>query len=106
LRYGKIFPQIKICYPNPMTTNPDQWLAGQLIREARSLAGLSARTAAERAGMSESWWRKMEQGYYRSNGKILPVQPTVEALKKAANVVGLPPRQLLAAAGHISDTPV
>lgn len=72
-----------------------------MIQEARESRGITKRAAAKNIGMSESWWRKAELGWHKINGEVRPIRIAPEPLARAAHLVGLPPRKVLAAAGYI-----
>lgn len=82
---------------------PDQWETGKLIETTREKIGMSRRSAARLAGISESWWRKLETGYVIREGKITTVNPTPEALAKVADVIRIPTSKLLSSAGFNPD---
>lgn len=87
-------------------TTPDipQWLPGRLLQRARENQGLNKRQAAEAAGLSISWWRRLESGFTFRNGEKIPVKASDTALVKAAAGVGISPEEILTAAG-IRSTP-
>ncbi|WP_083314888.1 helix-turn-helix transcriptional regulator [Corynebacterium sp. HMSC065A05] len=88
-----------------MTSTPPQWDTGRILQRAREDAGLSRAQAAENAGMSESWWLKLEKGYTTRSGKIALAHPRAETLARAAEAVGLDPNALLVPAG-LRESPV
>jgi transcriptional regulator with XRE-family HTH domain len=70
------------------------------IRRARNSKGLSRRSAAELAGMSESAWRNVETGVQHVAGVgPRPYRTTVGTVAQMAAVVGLDAREIAAAAG-------
>lgn len=82
----------------------DQWEAGKLLAAARDKKGMSKRNAARTLGMSDSWLRKAELGYYIHNGERKTFTPSPEALAKYAHLVGLNPATILKMAGHTDTT--
>lgn len=76
---------------------PPAW--GQLIEDARKALRpkVSARKAAERAGISEGRWRQITKGYQATAGGRIPVPGPVETLARMARVVGVSPEQMAAA---------
>lgn len=88
-----------------MTSTPPQWETGRLLQQAREDAGLSRAQAAENAGMSQSWWQKLEKGYTTKGGKTVMAHPRAETLSRAAEAVGLDPETLLIPAG-LRESPV
>lgn len=73
----------------------EQWDAGRLLQDAREAAGLSRAEAAEKAGLSQSWWRKTEVGVTRTHGKETDYRPTAATLSRAAQAVGITPARIL-----------
>ncbi len=72
---------------------PPPW--GKLISDALKRSGLSARKAAQRAGMSDGRWRQITSGYQNvSRGVFAPVQGPAETVARMAQVVGATPEQL------------
>ncbi|WP_165243155.1 helix-turn-helix domain-containing protein [Corynebacterium lizhenjunii] len=86
-------------------TSISQWRAGQLLQSHREQSGLSKAEAARRAGLSESWWRRLETGINIRKGEEVPVKASPEALYRAARAVGLSPIVVLEAAGMDTSTP-
>lgn len=86
-------------------SSPDQWLPGQLLQQAREHSGLSKIEAARRAGLSETWWRRLEDGFNIRNGKRIPISASPEALAKAARGVGLSVNQIFEAANITNAAP-
>jgi hypothetical protein len=75
---------------------PPPW--GTLIAAALRAAGLSAREAARRAGISEGRWRQITGGYQVvSPGVYAPVRGPAGTLARMAAVAGVSPAQLRAA---------
>lgn len=84
-----------------MTTNPPpQWLPGRILQTAREQAGLSKRQAANNAGMTPTFYRRIEDGGHIADGTYIPVNPSVEKLASAATAVGADPTAVLSAAGY------
>lgn len=78
-----------------MSEHPDQLPEGALIADALKRSRLSARKAAERAGMSEGRWRQIVKGYQTvSAGVTAPVRGPAETVARMAHVVGVTPEQL------------
>jgi transcriptional regulator with XRE-family HTH domain len=77
----------------PHRPAPPPW--GALITEALRRAGLSAREAARRTGISEGRWRQITGGYQVvSAGVYAPVRGPAGTLARMAAVVGVTPDQL------------
>ncbi len=72
---------------------PPPW--GNAITTARKRAGLSAREAARRAGISEGRWRQITGGYQVvSPGVYAQVRGPAATVAKMAAVVGVTPEEL------------
>lgn len=72
---------------------PPPW--GALITSAIKRAGLSARSAARQAGISEGRWRQLTSGYQVvSPGVYAPVHGPAPTLARMAAVAGLSAGQL------------
>lgn len=67
---------------------------GRLISAALKRAKLSARKAADLAGMSEGRWRQIASGYQSVGGTRVPVHARAETLARMAQAVGVAPGQL------------
>ena len=77
----------------PTRPAPPPW--GALITAALRAAGLSAREAARRAGISEGRWRQITSGYQVvSAGIYAPVRGPAATLARMAAVAGVTPAQL------------
>jgi transcriptional regulator with XRE-family HTH domain len=77
----------------PTRPAPPPW--GALITAALRQAGLSAREAARRAGLSEGRWRQITSGYQVvSAGSYAPVRGPAATLARMAAVAGITPAQL------------
>jgi len=77
----------------PTRPAPPPW--GALITAALRQAGLSAREAARRAGLSEGRWRQITSGYQVvSAGIYAPVRGPAATLARMASVAGVTPAQL------------
>ncbi len=81
-----------------MAERPDPPPWGALIISALQAAGLSAREAARRAGLSEGRWRQITGGYQVvSPGVYAHVRGPAATLAKMAAVAGVSPGELRAA---------
>jgi transcriptional regulator with XRE-family HTH domain len=81
-----------------MTERPEPPAWGALIAAALVSAGLSAREAARRAGLSEGRWRQITSGYQVvSPGVYAEVRGPAATLAKMAAVAGVTPEELRAA---------
>jgi transcriptional regulator with XRE-family HTH domain len=81
-----------------MVGRPDPPAWGALISAARNRAGLSAREAARRAGISEGRWRQIAGGYQVvSTGIYARVHGPAATLARMAAVTGVTPAELSAA---------
>ena len=81
-----------------MADRPDPPPWGALIAAALRAAGLSAREAARRAGISEGRWRQITSGYQVvSPGVYAQVRGPAGTLARMAAVAGVTPEQLTAA---------
>ena len=77
----------------PTRPAPPPW--GALITGALRTAGLSAREAARRAGISEGRWRQITSGYQVvSAGVYAPVRGPAATLARMASVAGVTPARL------------
>jgi transcriptional regulator with XRE-family HTH domain len=77
----------------PTRPAPPPW--GALITAALRQAGLSAREAARRAGLSEGRWRQITSGYQVvSAGSYATVRGPAATLARMASVAGVTPAQL------------
>ena len=77
----------------PTRPAPPPW--GALITTALRQAGLSAREAARRAGLSEGRWRQITSGYQVvSAGVYAPVRGPEATVARMAAVAGVTPAQL------------
>jgi transcriptional regulator with XRE-family HTH domain len=81
-----------------MVDRPDPPAWGVLITAALREAGMSAREAARRAGISEGRWRQIAGGYQVvSPGVYAHVRGPAATLARMATVAGVMPEQLTAA---------
>lgn len=81
-----------------MTERPEPPPWGLLIGAALRRAGMSAREAARRAGLSEGRWRQITGGYQVvSPGVYARVRGPAATLAKMAAVAGVTPAELRAA---------
>jgi transcriptional regulator with XRE-family HTH domain len=85
----------KLCEGGGMPARPAPPPWGALITAALREAGLSARAAARRAGISEGRWRQITSGYQVvSAGIYAPVRGPAVTLARMAAVAGISPAQL------------
>jgi transcriptional regulator with XRE-family HTH domain len=78
-----------------MTDRPEAPAWGALITAAVKRAGMSAREAARRAGISEGRWRQITGGYQVvSPGVYAEVRGPASTLAKMAAVAGVTPAEL------------
>ena len=81
-----------------MVDRPDPPPWGELITAALRAAGLSAREAARRAGISEGRWRQIAGGYQVvSPGVYAQVLGPAGTLARMAAAAGVTPEQMTAA---------
>jgi len=81
-----------------MAERPDPPPSGVLIATALRAAGMSAREAARRAGISEGRWRQITGGYQVVRpGVYAQVRGPAATLAKMATVAGVTPDELAAA---------
>lgn len=79
-----------------MSERPEQPAWGLLIGRAQKDAGLSARKAAQIAGISEGRWRQIVSGSVSvSTGVFAPVHGPANTVARMAQAVGVTPRQLI-----------
>lgn len=77
------------------TQTPEPPPEARLIREALRRARLSAREAARRAGISETRWRQIANGYQDvGRGVRVPTTGPAETLARMAQVAGVTADQL------------
>lgn len=79
---------------------PAQWLPGQILATARTAAGYSKREAARRAGVTPSFYIRIEDGGHTEKGHFVAVNPSRDKLVSAAKAVGADPQAVLSAAGY------
>lgn len=78
-----------------VTEVPQQQPEGLLIAEALRRSGMSARSAASAAGISDTRWRHIVSGYQPAGqGNYIPVSAPAETLARMAQAVGVTPDQL------------
>ena len=78
-----------------MSEKPTPTPEGKLIQAAIKRAGISARQAADRAGLSEGRWRQIANGYQVvSKGVYIPVEGPPETVAAMARVAGIAPDEL------------
>lgn len=81
-----------------MKPNEHQRPEGELLASALKIKGISARTAATQAGMSDARWRQIVNGYASAGaGQTIEVVGPDETIARMARVVGVTPEQLRAA---------
>jgi hypothetical protein len=86
-----------LCEGTCMTDRPEPPPWGTLIAAALRSAGISAREASRRAGISEGRWRQISGGYQVvSPGVYARVRGPAGTLAKMAAVAGLTPTELRA----------
>lgn len=66
-----------------------QWNVGKKIQEKREKLGISKREAARRAGISEAWWRQLENGYITTGGEQKMITIPVETVAQMMWAVGI-----------------
>ena len=81
-------------------TQPQQWPPGRILQAAREQAGISKREAARRAGITPSFYRRIEDGGHLTNGEFAPVNPSVDKLVASARAVGADETAVISAAGY------
>jgi hypothetical protein len=87
-----------LCEGACMTGRPEPPPWGLLITAALRRAGLSAREAARRVGLSEGRWRQITSGYQVvSPGVYAQVRGPAATLARMAAVAGVTPAELRAA---------
>jgi len=77
--------------------------AATLVRLVREAAGLSVSTVADRAGISQSRWTQIENGYETRGGTRKPVKPKPGILAHMAAAVGNITPERLASEGQRPD---
>ena len=65
-----------------------QWEVGQILKQARTMNGLSQRAAATQAGISPTRWRQIEDGFETIRGTRVPVRVPRDTLLAVAAAVG------------------
>jgi transcriptional regulator with XRE-family HTH domain len=81
-----------------MNTTPTQTPEGKILQDAQKRKGMSARKAAELAGISDTRWRNIVNGYQAiGQGQSIPIIAPAETLARMARVVGVTGDQLAAA---------
>lgn len=86
--------------------NEHQRPEGALIEQAAKLKKLSARKAADLAGMSDARWRQIVNGYASAGaGQVVQVDGPDETIARMARVVGVTADQLRDA-GRVSAADV
>lgn len=83
--------QLFACHLRRME-KPDQPPEGRLIQEALKKTGMSARKAADAAGISDSRWRHIVNGYQPAGrGEFVRVVGPADTVARMARVVGVMP---------------
>lgn len=78
-----------------MTRKPEPLPEGRLLKTALARAGMSARQAAKKAGITEARWRQIVNGYQTpARGLHVPVRGPASTVAAMARAVGLTPQQL------------
>jgi hypothetical protein len=67
---------------------------GALIAAALKRSRLSARKAADLAGISDARWRQIVSGYQSVSGSYVPVRAPADTLARMAQVVGVTQAEL------------
>lgn len=81
-----------------VTSPPPAPREGDLLEELRRAHGLSARAASASAGISDTWWREVVQGYRKVGEHQYAIQRASAAvLARMAQVVEATPDQLRSA---------
>jgi transcriptional regulator with XRE-family HTH domain len=83
-----------------------QWEVGQRLQQARESRGLSKRSAAHLAGISEARWRHIESGIERRRGVDYPARPSALILARIARAVGEDAQDVLRQAGFDAEVDV
>jgi transcriptional regulator with XRE-family HTH domain len=68
---------------------PKQPPHGRFLQQRREGLGWSIRQAAQKAGMSDSYWGQIERGYQAAKGKIRVIEPSVGSLLQCAGALRL-----------------
>lgn len=75
------------------------WPLGPALQAARLRAGISARAAAKRAGISSGRWYQLETGVQKSKGHEIPIGTTASTVAAVARAVNWDIREALKVAG-------
>lgn len=75
---------------------------GEIIKKYRQENSLSLREFSKRCNLSHAYIDKLEKGIDSRSGKV--VEPTLDALEKVSNALGLNLNELLIAIGKIENT--
>lgn len=73
---------------------------GALLERARRARGLSKRRAAERAGISDAWWRQVVTGIQKHGPEQMRMTPSAAVLVRMARAVGADVHRVFTAAGY------
>ena len=77
-----------------MPDKPAQPPEGVLLQRALIRARLSARAAADKAGISEGRWRQIVNGYQSARGSHIPVTAPAATLAHMARALNVTPQEL------------
>lgn len=80
-----------------MADKPAQPAEGTLLQRALIRARLSARAAADKAGISEGRWRQIVNGYQSARGNHIPVRAPAATLAHMARALDVTPDELVEA---------
>ena len=72
---------------------------GEALFDARKKLQLSKREAAQRARISDSFWRQLEAGGKWVSGKLILPNPRPESLSKVLRAVSIDPLNLISIPG-------
>jgi transcriptional regulator with XRE-family HTH domain len=78
---------------------------GEALFNARKKLQLSKREAADRAGISDSFWRQLEAGGKWVGGKLILPNPRPESFSKVLRAVSIDPLNLISIPGFIQPHP-
>ena len=78
---------------------------GEALFEARKKLQLSKREAADRAKISESFWRQLEAGGKWIGGKLILPNPRPESFSKVLRAVSIDPLNLISIPGFTLPHP-
>lgn len=75
------------------------WPLGPALKQARIEAGISARAAARRAGISSGRWYQLETGVQKAGGQDINIRTTPSTVAAAARAVNWDVNKALKIAG-------